>query len=138
LKEVQTAWPAGMKKTKPRECVLSVLEHADSPISAMDICSRIEKEGSTVWLSTVYRILELLVKNGTVIKNTIMDNDMAVYELNRNHHKHYAICVNCHKIIPMDNCPMEEFVPKLEDTDFRILGHKVEMYGYCKECDTHK
>lgn len=138
MKGVQTAWPAGIKRTKQRECVLSVLENADSPLNTMDISSRIEKEGSAVWLSTIYRILELFVKKGVVIKTTVMDNDMAVYELNRNQHKHYAVCVNCHKIIAMDNCPMDEFIPKLEDSDFRVLGHKVEMYGYCKECDTTK
>ncbi|MPN57397.1 hypothetical protein SDC9_205091 [bioreactor metagenome] len=63
---------------------------------------------------------------------------MAIYQLNRNQHKHYAICLSCHKVIEMDNCPMETFTPQLADQDFRVLGHKVEMYGYCKDCDRKK
>lgn len=128
-------WPSGIKKTKQRTCVLSVLEHSDAPLSAMDICKQTESEDCPVWLSTVYRILELFVKENVVLKTTILDNEMALYELNRNQHRHYAVCLNCHKVVEMDNCPLEEFIPKLSDSDFRILGHKLEMYGYCKDCD---
>jgi Fe2+ or Zn2+ uptake regulation protein len=138
LKETHSAWPAGIKRTKQRESVLSVLENASAPLSAMDIYERIEKGDGAVWLSTVYRILELFVDRGVVIKTTVMDNDMAFYELNRNKHMHYAVCVDCHKIVAINNCPMAEFQPKLADNDFRVLGHKVEMYGYCKDCDKNK
>lgn len=138
LKEIQSAWPVGIKKTKQRECVLSLLEHAALPLSAMDIYKRLENEGSDVWLSTIYRILELFVKENIVTKTTIMDNDMALYELNRNQHKHYAVCMNCHKVVELVNCPLETFHPKLADKDFHVLGHKLEIYGYCKECEGKK
>jgi Fur family ferric uptake transcriptional regulator len=136
LKELQTGWPQNIKKTKPREWVLSVFENAQKPLSAMDICSQVEKNGGSVWLSTVYRILELFVEKGLVIKTTVMNSDMAVYELNRYQHKHYAVCMSCHKIVTMKNCPMEKFVPKLEDDDFHVMGHNLEVYGYCRKCST--
>lgn len=138
MKEKQLVWPAGIKKTKQRICVFSVLERAASPLSALDIYKQIEKEDSSFWLSTIYRVLELFVNEGIVVKTTVMNNNMALYELNCNKHTHYAICVNCHKVVEMNNCPMEEFVPKLADNSFRVLGHKVEMYGYCKDCDNDK
>lgn len=134
MKEKQNDWPTGLKKTKPRESVLSVLEHAEKPLSAMDICSQIEKDGNTVWLSTIYRILELLVKKNVVVKLTVMNSEMAVYELNRFQHRHYAVCLSCRKIVSMDNCPMEKFVPRLQDNDFHVTGHNLEIYGYCKNC----
>jgi len=137
LENNQEKWLEGLKKTKTREAVISVLEHAEKPLSAMNICSEIEKKGDTIWLSTVYRILELFIKKGIVNKISVMNNEMAVYELNRFKHKHYAVCMSCHKIIPMDNCPMEKFVPKLEDDDFHVIGHNLEVYGICKDC-AHK
>lgn len=73
-------------------------------------------------------------KKGVAIKTKVMNSDMAVYELNRFEHKHYAVCMNCHKIIPMDNCPMEKFIPELEEDDFHIMGHNLEVFGYCKDC----
>ena len=135
MDEHQFVWPAGIKKTKQRKLVLSVLESSAFPLSAMDIFKHIEKEDSTFWLSTVYRVLEFFVKEGLAVKTTVMNDSMALYSLNQNRHMHYAICVNCHKVIEMDNCPLEEFMPQLSDKSFHILGHKVEMYGYCRDCD---
>jgi Fur family ferric uptake transcriptional regulator len=134
LREHQDNWPAGIKRTRQREAVLAVLEGAGRPVSASDICSQTEKNGEPVWLSTVYRILELLVRKAAVTKITVMNSDVALYEMNRFQHKHYAICVSCRKIISMNNCPMEKFIPKLEDESFCVTGHNLEIYGYCKDC----
>ncbi len=134
MKEIQKNWPAGIKRTRQRESILAVLEHSDTPLSASDICAGMEKAGDTAWLSTVYRVLELFVKKGMVIKTNVLNHEMAVYELNRFKHKHYAVCMNCHKIIAMDNCPMAEFIPELEDDDFHVMGHNLEIFGFCKDC----
>ncbi|BBB91798.1 MAG TPA: transcriptional repressor [Methylomusa anaerophila] len=134
MKEKQNRWPAGIKRTRQRESVLSVLENSEKPLSAADICSKMEKSGDVAWMSTVYRILELFVKKGMVIKTNVMNNEMAVYELNRFKHKHYAVCMNCHKIIAMANCPMEKFIPKLEDENFHVMGHNLEVFGFCEDC----
>ena len=131
-------WPDGMKKTKQREAVLAVLERADEPLRAADICARTGEAGVPVRLSTVYRILEILVKKGPVVRLFVMAGAPALYELNRFRHRHYAVCVRCRKIVSMDNCPMERFVPKLADGDFRVVGHNLEIYGYCKDCDAHR
>lgn len=138
MNSAENEWPKGVKKTKPRQYVLSVLENADGPLSVQDIYSQIAKNGESVWISTIYRILELFVSKGLVTKTSFMDNDMAIYALNRHQHKHYAVCLNCHKIIELENCPMDAFVPQLNDNNFRVVGHKVELYGYCKNCDKTK
>lgn len=135
MKEAHDNWPVGIKRTRQREGVLSVLEGSVKPMSAADICSELEKGGNAAWMSTVYRVLELFVKKGLVVKTGMMNNEMAVYELNRFKHKHYAVCMRCHKIIAMDNCPMEKFIPKLEDEDFHVMGHNLEIFGFCKDCN---
>ena len=129
------AWPAGIKKTKQRKCVFSVLERAQVPLSAPEIYSQVLSEDASVWLSTVYRILDYFLGEGLVVKTSVMDSGMAFYTLNRNKHSHYAVCVNCHKVVELVNCPMEKFVPEIAESDFHVLGHRVEMYGYCKDCD---
>ena len=135
MKANQSPWPTGIKKTKQRQSVFSVLERASSPISAAEIYNQARNEDSSIWLSTVYRVLEHFVNEGLVVKTTVMNSSMALYELNCSKHKHYAVCVNCRKVIELVNCPMEKFVPQIAENDFRVLGHKVEMYGYCKDCD---
>jgi Fur family ferric uptake transcriptional regulator len=133
--EQHSDWPSGIKRTKQRDAVLSVLERAEGPLSAVDVRARTETDGAPVWLSTVYRILDVLVKKGAVVRLAMLNNEMAVYELNRFRHRHYAVCVSCRKIISMDNCPMERFIPKLADGGFRVTGHNLEVYGYCGDCD---
>jgi Fe2+/Zn2+ uptake regulation proteins len=134
-KEKDNIWPAGVKRTKQREGVLSVLMNSDKPMSAAEIYKKMETGNQTAWLSTVYRVLELFVKENIAAKINMMNNEMAVYELNRFKHKHYAVCMNCHKIIEIENCPMEKFIPIIEDDDFRVVGHNLEIYGLCKDCN---
>lgn len=130
-------WPPGLKRTKQRDAIVNILENADMPLSAVEIYNRAESGGITVWLSTVYRTLDLLSEKGVVLKTAVLDSDMAYYELRRQGHRHYAVCVDCHKIVPMAGCPLGDYKPKVTD-DFRVLGHRVEMYGYCKDCDKNK
>lgn len=138
MNEVIDSWPSGLKRTKTREEVLFVLEHTEKPLSALEISFEIKKGSKTAWLSTIYRILELFVKRGIVAKISILNNEMALYELNRFRHKHYAVCLGCHKIVAMDDCPMENFIPKIEDDNFCVIGHNLEVYGYCKECSSKR
>lgn len=135
MEEGQNSWPAGIKRTKQRESMLSILNDSEKPLSAADICAKMEESNGSAWLSTVYRTLELFVKKGVVVKTNVMNHEMAVYELNRFKHKHYAVCMNCRKIIAIDNCPMEKFIPQLADEGFRITGHNLEIFGFCKDCD---
>jgi Fur family ferric uptake transcriptional regulator len=135
VENAKIGWPSGMKKTKQRASVFSILERSAKPLTALEICGKMDVDGDAVaWPSTVYRVLELFVKKGVAIKTNIMGGDMAVYELNRAGHKHYAVCMSCRKIIDMNNCPMESFIPKLADDDFHIMGHNLEIYGFCKNC----
>ncbi len=131
MKEQQ--WPTGVKRTRQREAVLSVLENAELPMSALEIYDRLDKS-EPVWLSTVYRALEIFTDKNVVTK-IMIDGDTTFYTLTRRGHMHYAVCVECRKIVTMKNCPMTDFEPALSDDDFHVLGHRVEMYGYCKDCD---
>ena len=127
-------WPAGIKKTKQRESLISILQNSTKPLSALEIYTIMKKQGDKIWLSTVYRIIENFLQNNIVLKSTLADSETALYELNRFEHKHYAVCIKCHKIIPIYNCPMEQFIPELSAKDFHVVGHKLEIFGYCKDC----
>ena len=37
-------------------------------------------------------------------------------------------------LVPIANCPMGEFQLELKENNFHVLGHKLEMYGYCDAC----
>lgn len=129
-------WAEGIKKTKQREDICKVLMQADGPLSAIEIYHRIVQEnGQTNYaVSTIYRSLTIFEEKGLVIKSTLMGEDTAVYEWNRGKHKHYAICLKCHKLVPLKTCPFEHIKVDTSDEDFTVTSHKLEIYGYCNQC----
>lgn len=127
-------WPEGLKHTKSREAVLAALEKETLPVSALYLFEKLQSASDPIWLSTVYRVLESFVEKNAVIKSIPTDSTMAVYELNRHTHTHYAVCVACHAMIPVKDCPFEYVVPPVTDGEFHIVGHNLELFGYCGEC----
>ena len=117
---------AGMKKTKQRLLVLSVLCRENEPQSA----EMIFEKTKGISLSTVYRTLERFYEEGLVEKTTFDVQDSYFYRLRTEHHDHYAVCLDCHKREPLEVCPVEH----VDAGDFTITGHKLEIYGYCKAC----
>ena len=124
-------YPQGMKWTKQRKDVYDVLADAKEPLSAIQIYNRIKEEYA---FSTIYRILTAFEEKDMVTKSNWMDSGTFVYELNRGEHTHYAVCLSCHKHIPLHACPFEHVHLPETEGDFRIVGHKLELYGYCKDC----
>lgn len=130
----QQNWPKDLKRTRQRESVLALLEQAEEPLSAAEICARLEAGGEATSLSTVYRVLDLFVERQLALKTNPQNGDTAVFERNRHLHNHYAVCVNCHKMVRMQNCPLERFVPEISEQDFCVTGHHLEVFGLCGDC----
>lgn len=85
-------------------------------------------------VSTIYRILAAFEEKGLVTRTTWMGDGTVVYELNRGGHTHYAVCLECHKRVALPGCPFAHVHLEEEPGDFTVTGHKLELYGYCKEC----
>ncbi|MGN0167039.1 MAG: Fur family transcriptional regulator [Acetatifactor sp.] len=129
-------YPQGIKWTRQRKKVYRVLWEATEPLNAAQVYSRVEQEtdGEEYALSTIYRILAAFEENGLVEKTTWLGDGTVVYSLNRGEHTHYAVCLECHRRIPLQSCPFAHIHLEKEAGDFVITGHKLELYGYCKEC----
>ncbi len=149
MEEKQHEYPQGIKWTKQRKDVYQVLLQAKEPLSAVQIYNHIEKTDSTgnYAISTIYRILTAFEEKEIVTKTNWMGDGTLVYELNKGGHTHYAVCLNCHKRIPLHACPFEhmhlhveqgEEEQELADAGFCITGHKLELYGYCRSCKDEK
>lgn len=129
-------YPRGMKWTRQRKAVYDVLLQAGEPLSAVQIYNQTVKNDASenYAVSTIYRILTAFEEKGFVSRSSWMGEGTQVYELERGSHTHYAICLSCHKHIPLHACPFEHVHLPESGGDFQITGHKLELYGYCKEC----
>lgn len=124
----------GFKMTKQRKAILDILSEAETCMSAEEIFLEVKENSPSTCLTTVYRTIELLVSNNLLNKLDFGDNKYR-YEINSNYHHHHVVCLNCKKIICLEGCPVQEFESKIgARTDFKITGHRLELYGYCPEC----
>ncbi len=125
----------GIKSTKQRNLLLTLLHEVETFVTAEELYLTAKQADDTISLSTIYRILELFNKKNIVKKTTLLEDAKAVFELKPIEHRHHLICLGCKKVIDIGHCPLDSFEKKLEaTTDFSIVDHKLELYGYCKEC----
>lgn len=132
----EVKFPQGIKWTRQRKNVYTVLREAKEPLSAVQIYRLAEKlaDGEDYAVSTIYRILAVFEEKGLVSKTTWLGDGAVVYELNRGQHIHYAVCLECHKRIALSGCPFAHIPLEQGTGDFTVTGHKLELYGYCKDC----
>ncbi|HEY9059448.1 MAG TPA: transcriptional repressor [Pseudobacteroides sp.] len=127
----------GIKNTRQKNMIFDILKEESLPLTADRVFFKAKEIDTTISLSTVYRILDIFVDKGMVLKSSITEDNKAVFELNRMEHKHYLVCIRCKKIMDVDNCPFEVYEKSLEqETSFQVTSHRLESYGYCPVCKT--
>lgn len=125
----------GIKSTKQRLAVLGELEKSDAPLTAEDLFMKAHAQCETLSLSTVYRIVDMLCEKGVVMRSGLMEGGRSLFELTPVVHRHNLICVRCHKIIPLEDCPLSQYESDIaKSTGYNISGHKLEVYGVCPKC----
>ena len=129
-------FPKDIKKTKQRVGIFRILSESSRPMSAAEIyqCLMNRMDGTSFAISTVYRGLAVFEEKGYVTKSTLMGSETCCYEWNQGRHRHYAVCLKCHKFVPLESCPFEHAKIHGLGKDFTITGHKLELYGFCREC----
>lgn len=90
--------------------------------------------GERLWLSTVYRALELFIEKGLVSELRLPQGEALAYFATANTHRHYAVCTACNRMFDLSHCPMADLAAELQEQDFRIEAHRIEIYGLCAAC----
>lgn len=131
----------GIKNTKQRQYVYEYLHACKQPVTAEAIYVDIAKESkgdAALNLSTVYRILDVFLKQKLIIKSNLTNDNKSTYELNKREHKHHLVCVKCNLVTPITGCPLKGYDQMLsQSTQYKILEHKLEVFGVCPKCLGH-
>lgn len=129
----------GYKLTNQRKAIIEVLyEHKERFLTAEEIFKKSVEKLPDTNFSTIYRNLSMLEESG-IIHNTQIGGGGSVYGLisNMGHH-HHIICKDCGKTEAIDFCPLEEIWSKIDNRSFTLTGHKLELYGFCADCEKKK
>jgi Fur family ferric uptake transcriptional regulator len=123
----------GIRMTDQRKIIMEILENTNDHLSAEEIYIRAKDRQKRINFSTVYRNLNMMEEKGLVIKLDFNDGKSR-YELKERHH-HHIICVNCRKTYQLPTCPLDNLEEKLtRESGYKISAHKLEVYGYCPDC----
>ena len=108
--------------------ICSTNEHRD----AEDIYNSLRKRQTNVSRATVYRTIDLLVKNNLVRRLDLGDgrsrfeNKMGIA-----HHDH-IVCLDCRKIVEFMNEDIEEIQEQVaKEMGFEIVRHVHQLFGNC-------
>ncbi len=131
----ETLHKEGLRYTKQRQEIWNELRSSDKHRDAEEILFTLRKRGLKISRATVYRTIDVLVKNNLIDKLDIGDG-RARFEYNDKylHHDH-LICTCCGKIIEFNNNEIEELQNKIaKQHNFKLLHHSHQLFGICKDC----
>ncbi|MDK2820814.1 MAG: Fur family transcriptional regulator, zinc uptake regulator [Clostridia bacterium] len=123
----------GYKITRQRKIILDTFARLKKRwITAQELYEIVIEKNPKINFSTVYRNLDILTRISILCK---IDKGQGVYyySLNNKDHHHHLICKLCGKTKSIHFCPLE-YIDTENFQDFTIVEHKLEIYGYCKEC----
>jgi Fe2+ or Zn2+ uptake regulation protein len=125
----------GLRYTHQRQAIWDELSASDEHRDAEEIYLALYNSGLKVSRATVYRTIDVLVKNNLVRKLDLGDG-RARYEnkMDTAHHDH-LICVQCGKIEEfMDNLIENQQEVIVENFGYRLIRHIHQLFVICDEC----
>jgi len=128
---------AGRKVTPQRVAVFEVLCERGGHPTVDQIYREVRKRFPMISLNTIYQIMETLVKM-KIVSPVSHGQEAARYETDAAPH-HHAICVLCKRIIDVSDPALGRVRPPRAVKDrFQVLGHRVEFFGYCADCQASR
>ena len=124
----------GHKITPQRLAIAKILAKSEGHPSVENIHGQIKKDFPTMSLATVYRNILLVKSLGEVLEIGFPDGSNR-YDGNRPYPHPHVICVKCKKIIDPDLDSLDEMKKEVaEETNFKILNHRLDFFGICSDC----
>jgi Fur family transcriptional regulator, ferric uptake regulator len=125
----------GLRPTRQRLELLTELADEPNDVTAQELWSRVRRRPSSrVGLATVYRTLALLRDNGVVDSFAHHGTELC-YRFCSNTHHHHLVCRNCHRVVELDECVLDDWIDRLAaQNGFTALDHSLEVEGLCAEC----
>lgn len=121
-------------KTKQKDLILNEIKNQKSEFKAQDIYEYLNKE---VGLTTIYRLIDKLVKEG-LLNKTIGDDNIAYYQyLEKCEHENhfYLKCEKCGNIIHVDcDCITELMSHIAREHKFKTNSEHIIINGICEKC----
>lgn len=134
-KIIQKLKAIGLNETKEREACIDLLVGVSCHFSLNTLVNIAEKNNLNLSRASIYRNALVFEEIG-FLKKVRVRNRQQYYEVvgMNNHHEH-LFCKNCNKHIEFDDTELNEYFNKIfKKFKFLPIGHKVDLFGICLDC----
>lgn len=123
----------GLPLTVQRRLILkTLLDRRDHP-TADEIYMDVKDRLPGVSRTTVYRVLETIVRMG--IANKVSHPGAAVRFDPITERHHHLVCRHCDKVVDLEGAPSAEVpLPETRRTGFQITDYSIYFRGVCSDC----
>ncbi|OKH38481.1 transcriptional repressor [[Phormidium ambiguum] IAM M-71] len=128
----------GWRLTPQRETILHLFQELPKGdhLSAEDLYQRLESQGESISLSTIYRSLKLMARMG-ILRELELGEGHKHYELNQPypHHHDHLICVRCNKTVEFKNDAILKIGTKTAEKEgYQLLDCQLTIHAICPAC----
>ncbi len=119
--------------TKRQRQLLEELEKCVDELSGQELYRSLHASEFSMGLTTVYRNLQILVKQGLVRSRHLPTGEVLYAPVERD--IHHLTCVSCGETTRLEGCPVKTMkTPKKISSKFELLFHTLEYFGLCQNC----
>lgn len=123
-----------LRHTRHRNEVSTLLRETTEFLSAQGVHALLRARGSTIGLTTVYRALQALSREGVVDAVRTSTGEQVYRHCSPTHH-HHLMRRFCARVIEVEGPAIEQWVTAVAvDHGFRDVNHSVEIFGTCLSC----
>ena len=125
----------GLKSTRQRYFIADTFFRTTTHINLEELLKKVKRKIPRVGYATVYRTMKLLTECGLAIERQFGDGQTRFENVPEGGHHDHMICIKCSKIVEFQNQKIEDLqIETARKLGFKVLRHKLELYGYCKGC----
>jgi Fur family ferric uptake transcriptional regulator len=124
----------GLRPTAQRVAVLEELAREPNDATAQVLHERLRAAGRPIGLATVYRTLDALAE-ARLVEPLAHFREALCYRVCGDGHHHHLVCSECHAIVELDGCELEEPLAAVAaGHGYVVTSHHLEVVGLCAAC----
>lgn len=125
----------GLRYTQQRQLIWDEFCGSGSHRDAEDIYLSLRRNNVNVSRATVYRTIDVLVKNNLVRKLELGEGRARYERKDMGEHHDHIICIECGKIEEFMDNYIESLQNKIsEKYGYKPIRHIHQLFGICKDC----
>ena len=127
----------GLRMTKQRRLIFSILESAQTHLNAKQLLELAQRQEPSIDQVTIYRNLSLLKRLGVVDELDLLhlQGDQHYYEARQTRAHSHVACLGCGKVFEFYSPAMKQIDRDLKkECGFAVSFARIEIGGYCADC----